>query len=172
MAYWPSFTQTRFKYLGLTKADTNLWRFVCLDWESGGTSKFSPAAIGPYYKSKGEALADLNRYAEEYGYTPDGSEPYVAPPISFDGSEVFRAADALAYLWGRGETLLVLKQLNALDGIAGPVLGAACQKLPAEEASLLVNTFVGFLRKARPPTRAAVQAMRDLIRENCGLVAA
>jgi hypothetical protein len=49
---------TRFKELNYTKCAANLWRIV--DAETDAT-------IGPHYKTKTELLADLARYAKEYG---------------------------------------------------------------------------------------------------------
>ncbi len=50
--------KTRFKELGYAKHAPNLWRI--LDSDTG-------AAIGPHYRTKAELLADLERYAREYG---------------------------------------------------------------------------------------------------------
>jgi hypothetical protein len=49
---------TRFKELGYIKCAASLWRIV--DADTGST-------IGPHYKTKTELLADLARYAKEYG---------------------------------------------------------------------------------------------------------
>lgn len=51
-------TKTRFDNLGLMHVCRSLWRFV--DLSDGGE-----ACVGPYYKTKIEALGDLNRYATE-----------------------------------------------------------------------------------------------------------
>jgi hypothetical protein len=64
MANWPDYSPTRFKYLGVSRCAPTLWRFVCLDWNGGGTTPASPAVIGPQYRTKAEALGDLARYAE------------------------------------------------------------------------------------------------------------
>jgi hypothetical protein len=66
---WPSYSKTRYKYVGLSKCDANLWRFVCLDFAGGGTRENAPSVIGPHYKTKHEALADLSRYAVDSGYS-------------------------------------------------------------------------------------------------------
>lgn len=50
---------TRYLELGYRNDGRGLWRIYALD----GT----PAAVGPHYASKAELLADLNRYAKEYG---------------------------------------------------------------------------------------------------------
>jgi hypothetical protein len=42
------------------------WRIVCIDPDAGVTI---PSPIGPYYVSKAELLADLDRYAKFYGAT-------------------------------------------------------------------------------------------------------
>lgn len=49
---------TRFSELAYTKTGPALWRIV--DADTG-------AAIGPLYASKMELLADLPRYAKDYG---------------------------------------------------------------------------------------------------------
>jgi hypothetical protein len=51
---------TRYPELGYTKSG-NDWRIVATDGN---------AAVGPCYKSKAELLADLERYAQEYGCAP------------------------------------------------------------------------------------------------------
>lgn len=68
MAEWPKYTETRFSMLGVSKCAPGLWRFVSLDWEGGGTKPDAPSAIGPQYRTKGEAVSDLDRYARENGY--------------------------------------------------------------------------------------------------------
>ena len=50
--------RTRYKELGYVKHSPTLWRIV--DMESGHV-------IGPHYRSKEELLADLTRFAREYG---------------------------------------------------------------------------------------------------------
>jgi predicted membrane protein len=50
--------KTRFKEIGFTKVAPGLWRFV--DLETGAT-------VGPHYARKDELLADLTRYATDYG---------------------------------------------------------------------------------------------------------
>jgi hypothetical protein len=67
MANWPSYSETRFPLLGLTKIDRVAWRFVCLDWHSGGTRPDAPGTVGPQYRTKAGALADLTRYAADNG---------------------------------------------------------------------------------------------------------
>jgi hypothetical protein len=48
---------TRFPELFYAPICPNLWRILDVDG----------AAIGPQYRSKAELLADLNRYAADYG---------------------------------------------------------------------------------------------------------
>ncbi len=48
--------KTRFRFLGYAKLVSGLWRFIALD-EPG-----SPAAVGPFYRSRSELLADLTDY--------------------------------------------------------------------------------------------------------------
>ena len=50
--------KTRFSELGLVNVDRGLWRFIVIE---------DNAVVGPYYATKIEALADLDRYAREYG---------------------------------------------------------------------------------------------------------
>jgi hypothetical protein len=49
---------TRFKQLGYVCDAPGLWRVVDKDGEH---------RVGPQYRTKAELLADLNRYATEYG---------------------------------------------------------------------------------------------------------
>lgn len=70
MPSWPSYAPTRFPFLGVSQVERSLWRIVCLDWDGGGTSPRAPACIGPQYRTKGELLGDLRRFAEERGYAP------------------------------------------------------------------------------------------------------
>jgi len=60
-------TETRFQLpdgqkLGYEKQGSNLWRIMSIDPGS------PPAAVGPHYKTKAELLADLDRYAKEFGF--------------------------------------------------------------------------------------------------------
>jgi hypothetical protein len=65
MPHWPSYSPTRYRHIGLSRLSPGLWRWVCLDWDGGGTTPRNPAAIGPCYCTKTEALADLERYAQD-----------------------------------------------------------------------------------------------------------
>jgi hypothetical protein len=56
--YNPNIRPTRFPELGYCKHAANLWRIIAMDTES---------AVGPQYKTKMELLADLPRYASDYG---------------------------------------------------------------------------------------------------------
>lgn len=51
-------TRTRFEGLSYTKDAHNLWRIVDEDGER---------RVGPQYFTRAELLADLERYAAEYG---------------------------------------------------------------------------------------------------------
>lgn len=51
---------TRFATLGYRQDDTSLWRVYNMDGDT-------PHAVGPHYRTKAELLADLERYANEYG---------------------------------------------------------------------------------------------------------
>lgn len=51
---------TRYPTMGFAKVG-NDWRFFDL-------TGHKPQAVGPYYHSKAELLADLYRYAKEYGW--------------------------------------------------------------------------------------------------------
>lgn len=55
-------TKTRFAELGILKCTPSLWRIV--DITEGLDSG---RVIGPHYRSKMELLADLPRYAQEFG---------------------------------------------------------------------------------------------------------
>ena len=54
---------TRFPELGYRQDGPGLWRIYALD--DGRES-----AVGPFYPTKAELLADLDRYAREYGCQP------------------------------------------------------------------------------------------------------
>jgi len=56
---------TRFKALGFVQLDRPTWQFVSLDDPS------HPSQVGPHYASKAELLADLTRFAAEYGLGTD-----------------------------------------------------------------------------------------------------
>jgi hypothetical protein len=49
---------TRYPELAYEQHAKDLWRIIATDTQQ---------AIGPFYKTKAELLADLNRYAKEYG---------------------------------------------------------------------------------------------------------
>ena len=49
---------TRFPELAYEKHAPNLWRIIATDTDQ---------PIGPHYASKAELLADLERYAHDYG---------------------------------------------------------------------------------------------------------
>jgi len=61
MSAWPSFLPVRVSPLGLTNLGRGNWQYV-------DTSGPRPLQVGPIYKSKGEALADLDRYAIDGGW--------------------------------------------------------------------------------------------------------
>lgn len=65
-----SIRKTRFPELGYEQHAPGLWRIIALDTGS---------AVGPHYPSKTELLADLERYAQEYG-CPDAARP-LAPGL-------------------------------------------------------------------------------------------
>jgi hypothetical protein len=52
---------TRFGTLGYRCDGRGLWRVYDVE------NRESPAAVGPFYVTKAELLADLDRYAHEYG---------------------------------------------------------------------------------------------------------
>ena len=52
--------RTRYKELDYFNDDANLWRIY-----TGGTDDGS--AVGPHYRTKAELLADLDRFAAEFG---------------------------------------------------------------------------------------------------------
>jgi len=49
---------TRYPELGYRQDGPSLWRIVAIEGD---------ASVGPYYQTRAELLADLNRYAKEYG---------------------------------------------------------------------------------------------------------
>lgn len=53
---------TRYRTLGYRCDGPKTWRIY-------DTSDDSPAAVGPFYATKAELLADLDRYAREFGVT-------------------------------------------------------------------------------------------------------
>jgi len=54
---------TRYPELGYMRIDNKIWRIVSKE------DIKDPGAVGPYYHSKMELLADLDRYAKDYGCT-------------------------------------------------------------------------------------------------------
>lgn len=62
MAQWPKYSATRFDILGLSQCGRSLWRYVALDEPS---KLDCPNVVGPHYRTKAEALADLERYARD-----------------------------------------------------------------------------------------------------------
>lgn len=59
----PKLNKTRWPDLKYYNVKRGLWRIVVApDWR----------VVGPHYASKAELLADLTRYATEYGVTEDG----------------------------------------------------------------------------------------------------
>jgi len=57
----PKLTVTRFKDVRLARFAPDYWRFVVGPDVYGGLT-------GAIYRTKGEALADLERFAREYGF--------------------------------------------------------------------------------------------------------
>lgn len=55
---------TRYKELGYMEQDKGLWRLVAMP-TPGLDDDY--AVVGPQYKTKAELMADLPRYAREYG---------------------------------------------------------------------------------------------------------
>ncbi len=60
MSYYdyPAWQGSRYKELGWTKIDRNLYRFVDASTQN---------CIGPYYATKAELLADMDRFARDFG---------------------------------------------------------------------------------------------------------
>jgi hypothetical protein len=60
----PMVRNTRFDGLGYVPPSCNgdAWRFVDM------TDPQRNALVGPHYRTKAELLADLERYAKEYGF--------------------------------------------------------------------------------------------------------
>lgn len=68
---WWDVRLTRYPNLGYIKLDTVTWRFVCLqDWNEGRREqyKYQLPLVGQSYRTRYELLADLERYAKEWGY--------------------------------------------------------------------------------------------------------
>ena len=57
-------TATRFPELGVQQQGASLWRFVDLT----DTERPRPSAVGDHYRTKAEALADLERYVYAGGW--------------------------------------------------------------------------------------------------------
>lgn len=55
--------QTRYSELAYTNLTRNLWRFIDLDGQT---------TVGPHYGSRAELLADLDRFARDFGATETG----------------------------------------------------------------------------------------------------
>ena len=60
-------TPTRYPELGIAQHGPGLWRII-------SDGDYYKGATGPHYATKGEAFADLDRFASLYGAT--GAEPY------------------------------------------------------------------------------------------------
>jgi hypothetical protein len=65
----PPARPTRFKELGFCCHAPNLWRIMDITDDPRG------AAVGPFYRSKDELLADLNRFAEDFGCEATKKDP-------------------------------------------------------------------------------------------------
>ena len=74
---------TRYPELGYRQDAPGLWRIVATDGN---------ASVGPQYRSKTELLADLERFATEYGCAAAG------PPAEMDGRRIWRHKDTGA-IW-------------------------------------------------------------------------
>lgn len=61
MTISPTLRPTRYPELSYMQQDRNLWRFVF-------TGDGAEATVGPQYRTKAELLADLERYAREWGF--------------------------------------------------------------------------------------------------------
>lgn len=61
---------TRFAELGYRKDARRVWRFV---------DRSTEASVGPHYPSRAELLADLDRYATEFGCAAAGARPSLGP---------------------------------------------------------------------------------------------
>lgn len=61
-------TPTRYPELGIARITGSIWRFVARD---DARASFGPNVncVGSSYRTKGEALADLDRFASDYGAT-------------------------------------------------------------------------------------------------------
>lgn len=61
-------TATRYPELGLAKVAGHIWRWVARESSGAAFDPYS-GCIGSSYRTKGEALADLDRFASDYGAT-------------------------------------------------------------------------------------------------------
>jgi hypothetical protein len=65
---WPDARPTRFKGLGYMMLVPGCWRIVDLEQTKYNADPMNaPSCTGPAYKTKAELLADLNRFATDYG---------------------------------------------------------------------------------------------------------
>lgn len=73
--------KTRFPELGFSRIGRD-WRFIAMDSEQ---------AIGPYYHSKAELLADLTNYARDYGLLSAAVECSICRSVH--GNEIIHACE-------------------------------------------------------------------------------
>jgi hypothetical protein len=82
---WQQAAKTRYQEIGLVGAG-DCWRFVDLQTEAPGAPCGHPS-VGPIYHTKGEALADLYRYAGVYGATLDDHPTKLQRALQVKGRE-------------------------------------------------------------------------------------
>jgi hypothetical protein len=73
-------SSTKYRELGYTRLDSKTWQFVSLE---------DRRQVGRHYPTRASLLADLERYASEYGC--DGAEPYGAKVLASEVAPVLRA---------------------------------------------------------------------------------
>jgi hypothetical protein len=73
-------TRTRFPELGIARIAGHIWRYVAAD-EAGNFDPFN-GCIGASYRTKGEALADLERFAADYGCSAAAAPAEPASPTA------------------------------------------------------------------------------------------
>lgn len=103
---------TRYKELGYRKDGPMLWRICDLTGERA-------QAVGAYYATKAELLADLDRYAAEYGC--DGTTH--AAPTSDAKSPLDVIAALLPYAESRAEDLSACAEVPEGECVQVPCKG-------------------------------------------------
>lgn len=91
--------KTRYPEFGFEQYSPRLWRIVVLP---------DGCVVGPLYASKAELLADLSRYARDYGVEEGPALPYAV-------ADYRRALDGEGPLAGYDARQLLLDLCNAVE---------------------------------------------------------